>query len=137
MTYQQLKETGVTKVSTQKVVYPNYYLLIALVSNSLTFLSIDSEPWERKSLSRVSNTRSATQHEEGNVAYAKQLQANEKQFLQQQKRYLGNEYEKQQREKALMQRLEKDRKMQEHYQMKADEQHLKSVCHFYVTFIIA
>lgn len=47
--------------------------------------------------------------------------------MKKQKQYLGGEYQRQQREKEMMQGLERDRKVQEQFQMKAEQNHLKSV----------
>lgn len=70
---------------------------------------------------------SAAQRDNDNIAYGKQLEQNEKDFMKQQKQYLGQEYLKQQREKEMMQRLEREKKMSEQMMMKREEQHIKSV----------
>lgn len=56
---------------------------------------------------------------------------NEEEFMKKQKQYLGGEYQRQQREKEMMQRLERDRKVQEQFKMKAEENQLKSVSSLY------
>lgn len=58
---------------------------------------------------------------------------NEEEFMKKQKQYLGGEYQRQQREKEMMQRLERDRKVQEQFKMKAEENQLKSVSSLYFT----
>lgn len=74
-----------------------------------------------------------TNQEEDNIAYAKQMLKNEEEFMKKQKQYLGGEYQRQQREKEMMQRLERDRKVQEQFKMKAEENQLKSVSSLYFT----
>jgi hypothetical protein len=44
-----------------------------------------------------------------------------------QMQYLGAEYQRQQREKEMLQSLDRDRKMEDHYKIKKEEQHVKSV----------
>lgn len=80
--------------------------------------------WD-KPKSRVSQRTGSV--EEGNVVYAEQMLQNEKMFKLQQNRYLGAEYDRQKKEKDMMDRLEKEKKMQEQEAMKAEEQHVKSI----------
>jgi hypothetical protein len=81
----------------------------------------------------VSANVAGTNQEEDNIAYAKQMLKNEEEFMKKQKQYLGGEYQRQQREKEMMQRLERDRKVQEQFKMKAEENQLKSVSSLYFT----
>jgi hypothetical protein len=83
-----------------------------------------STSWEKPN-SRISQRAGSV--EEGNVVYAQQMLKNEKIFKLQQNRYLGAEYERQRKERDMMDKLEIEKKMQEQSAMKAEEQHVKSI----------